>query len=80
MKIIKQGKAWTKRISCRGCGAMLEVEESDIQYKVTDLDAASQQYEDEITGTFYVDCPECGQVLKLKDVPKPMEERIKDKK
>jgi ribosomal protein S27E len=82
MKIIKQGRSWFKRITCRGCEAVLEVEESDVQYKVTASDAASQQYEDEIEGTYYVECAGCGQSLtiKPKDIAKPVAERIKDRK
>jgi DNA-directed RNA polymerase subunit RPC12/RpoP len=81
MKIIKQGKAWSKHVDCKGCTAALEIEESDIQYEVTAADAARQQYDEEIEGTFYIECPECWQklIIKNKDIPKPMTIRIKEK-
>lgn len=81
MKTITKGKGWSKRITCKGCNAVLEVEESDIKHRITDSDAASFQYELDIQGTFYVECPECWQVLtiKMKDIPSPIADRIKDK-
>ena len=80
MKIIQAGKTWTKRINCKRCTAIFEIEESDIQYEVTSLDASRQQYEDDITGTYYVDCPNCEQTKVLKDLPRPMANRIKENK
>jgi hypothetical protein len=82
MKVIKQGNtSWSKRIGCRGCLAVLEVEEPDILYIVTPADAAKQQYEDDIEGTFYVKCPECelDLIIRNSDIPKAARERIKDK-
>lgn len=82
MKVIKQGNtSWSKRIGCRGCQAELEVEEADILYIVTPGDATRQQYDDDIEGTFFVECPECelDLIIKNKDIPKPARERIKDK-
>lgn len=82
MKVIKQGNAWQRRITCRGCGAELLIEEADVQYEVTPEDAAKHQYDKEVLGTFSVDCPECETtlVVKPKDIPKPMADRIKEKK
>lgn len=81
MKVVKQGRSWFKRITCKGCEAVLEVEESDVQYKVTDFDATQQNDKGEIEGTFYVDCIGCGQFLPIKgkDIAKPVADRIKER-
>jgi transcription elongation factor Elf1 len=79
MKIVKKGRDWFKRITCKGCETLLEIEEPDIQYKVTEMDVEAQQYEDDINGTFFVNCGNCELVLpiKVKDIPNPVIERIK---
>lgn len=79
MKVITKGNGWTLRKTCKGCQAVLEIEAEDINYEVSAEDARSQQYENEIEGTYSVDCPECGLTLpiKSKDIPKLIQNKIK---
>ena len=81
MKVIKQGKEWTKRINCKGCEAILEIEESDLQHKVTASDAAKYQYEEDVKGTYFVECGHCGEPidLKTKDIPARIAEKVRNK-
>ena len=75
------GEKWSKQVTCKGCKAVLKIEEEDLKYEVTPEDSARDQYNDEVQGTFYIDCCLCEQrlVIKSKDVPKPVAERVKDK-
>jgi len=79
MKVIAEGKGWTKRVTCKGCSAVLEAEVSDINYEITDIDLREQQYEPEIEGTYSIDCPECGQNLSIKrnDIPANIRQQIR---
>ena len=77
MKVLKTGKTnWITRLRCSGCKAELEAEKEDIQYKITDAEATIQQYVVDIVGTFYVVCPECGQQLKVKNIPPALQNEI----
>lgn len=79
MRVVQQGDKWKIKKTCTACKAVLEIEEEDIQYKVTDGDAAKQQYEQDIEGTYFVTCPECGQelIIKSNKIPLGTQERIK---
>ena len=79
MKVISKGGCWTVNKQCKGCKAILEADETDLQYEVTDEDTTAQQYLNEIEGSFYIECPECGQRLKIlgKNIPEKIKERIK---
>lgn len=83
MKILEQGKAWSKKVTCRGCKSLLEIEEGDLQYEVTVEDSTRDQYKEEVQGTFYIMCPVdfCGQRLdiKAKDVATKVAEKVKNK-
>jgi DNA-directed RNA polymerase subunit RPC12/RpoP len=59
MKVIETGSKWKTRVSCKACKALLEVEEDDLEYEVTEEKAAAQQYNEFIEGDYYVTCPEC---------------------
>jgi RNase P subunit RPR2 len=79
MKVLVQGNdKWSKKFTCKGCSAVLEAEQDDIEYRITDAHTESQQYQLEIEGDFIVSCPECGQETKLKDVPPNIKEFIKN--
>lgn len=71
MKIITEGKGWTKRLTCRGCKSVLEIEESDLSRKLTEVDISAQQYQEEIEARYFVSCPKCTIELevKAKDIP-----------
>lgn len=79
MIVLDKGEGWSKRLLCKGCKAVLVINASDINYKVTDADAARHQYHDEVEGTYYVECPMCAQRLILKPtaIPKPITDRLK---
>jgi len=77
MKVLKKGEGWSISKTCKGCKAVLQADASDIQYEITDSDLAAQQYNDDIEGTFFILCPECGQYIKFKD--KELPETIKAK-
>lgn len=79
MKVLVEGKSWTIKKTCKGCGAVLEIEPTDISYEITDSDISSQQYNEDIEGTFSVNCPSCGQFIGFRknEIPAPIKERIK---
>ncbi len=78
MRVIESGtKQWCKQIVCKGCKALLEADGEDLQYKVTDATAQAQQYQEEIEGDFFISCPECGQEIKIKNIPPSIKEQIK---
>jgi hypothetical protein len=80
MKIIQEGKKkWTKKFTCKGCEAVLEADEDDIQYVVTDAHAQAQHEQFEIEGDFIVACPSCTQEVKFRDLPKNLKEQIKSR-
>ena len=81
MKVITKGKSWSKQITCKGCKALLEIQEDDLQHRIFATDIARDQYEEEVEGTFFVNCPECFQLLSIKgkDLPEPMKQRIRNK-
>jgi DNA-directed RNA polymerase subunit RPC12/RpoP len=78
MKIIEDGNTkWAKRIKCKSCKVVLEVEASDLEYEVTEAMALAQQYCAEIKGHYFVLCPHCELKLIIKDVPPLVEKQIK---
>lgn len=78
MEVIKKGKGWHKQLTCKGCEAVLKITAEDLQYTLTKEATVSQQYEDEIIGTFFVLCAECNQNLpiKTKDIPDKLKENL----
>lgn len=73
MKIISPGQGtWRTRVICQGCKAKLEFETEDITYAVSDADAANQQYNLDIEGSFYATCPLCWTDIKIRKLP-PLE-------
>lgn len=78
MKVLEQGsKRWTKKFQCKGCSAVLEAEQDDLEYVVTDAHTRAQQYQEDIEGDYVVNCPECGQEAKIKDVPPNVKAELK---
>jgi RNase P subunit RPR2 len=71
MKIIKQG-LWEKRVVCKGCKSVLQVEEKDVRYG-----QYSSRYEDVFEGQCYITCPVCEKQTTLKDVPSPIQQAAK---
>ena len=67
MKVLQSGsKVWTITKTCKSCEALLKAEESDIQYELTEEDLRSQQYNDDIEGSYFITCPECQNEIKIK--------------
>lgn len=81
MKVIKSGKGWNKRVTCKGCEAVLEAGSEDVHHEVTDEDARSQQYENEVEGSYFIICPECEQQTKIKskDIPENIREYLRSR-
>ncbi len=79
MKIITEGKEWTKRLTCKGCKSVLEIDVKDLGYNLSEIDLASQQYQDEIEGSYFVSCPKCSLDLTIKktDIPNSIKELLK---
>lgn len=70
MKILKEG-VWKKKITCRGCNTVIEVEPVDIRYGAYVNDEDSN-----LKGQLYVDCPVCSKRLIQKDIPQNIEKEI----
>ena len=80
MKVLKKGKVeWKSKVTCTGCNSLLEIEEADVRYRVSDEAAHAQQDKIDIKGDYLVTCPECGEHIKLKFVPSAIQEKIKTK-
>lgn len=77
MKVKKKGLVrWKADITCKGCKAELEIEQTDVQYVISDEAALAQQYKKEVMGEFSVGCPECGQRLVVKNIPPAIQTQI----
>lgn len=79
MKVLEENtKKWSMQINCagKGCKVPLEIEQSDISYRVTDEDALAQQYKVDVEGTFSIICPRCGQQTKVKNIPPAIKTEI----
>jgi len=80
MKVIEKAKPkWSQRIKCKGCEAVLEIETEDLKYEVTEAMAVAQQYAEEIKGQYYVNCPECGMQLIVKNIPPLIEKQVQER-
>lgn len=70
MKVIKKGKSkWVSQVKCKSCSAELEIDDKDISYYVSDEAALAQHTKVDVVGDFLVYCPECGQQIKVKNIP-----------
>ncbi len=77
MKVKKKGTLnWKSDVTCKGCKAELEIEGTDLQYVISDEAALAQQYRKEVTGEFFVWCPECGQRLTVKNIPPAIQTQV----
>lgn len=81
MKVIEEGGSWKKVIKCKGCSSVLEIESEDVGHKLSEAEIDSQQYEDDIEGTYFVTCPKCGQDLTIRkqDLPTPTKKLAREK-
>ena len=79
MKVIEKGSTnWSYKFKCKGCGAVLEAEAEDVKYIVSDALAYAKQYDVDVEGEFVVECPECGESTKIKQIPPTIKEQIKN--
>ena len=71
MKVIKAPEVWqAKQVTC-GCGAVIEIEFSDLRRTHYDGDAREPPYD-----KIYVMCPVSNHEIRIKDVPEWLVNRI----
>lgn len=69
MKIIKSGE-WKKKVSCRGCSAVMEIVATDVEHEQV------QQDDESFAEQFFIVCPECSQKNIQKNIPPMIQSQI----
>jgi hypothetical protein len=80
MKVLKKPATWeTRQVACQGskesCGAVLEIEFSDLRR--THYDGTQQE---QAWDQIFVTCPECGRTIDVRDIPQHLVQKIPDRR
>lgn len=65
---------WSLEFMCKGCNSTLEIDASDVRCSLHRHDLVGKEY------NFYVVCAVCDSKCSLKNLPKPVEVKARNKK